>query len=518
MGGSELSRSARSLIQLIESDPLNPQPYCMLAQVYEAAREFRKAELVLRQAVDVAPLHAQTWARLGALHSNLGQWQAAVDAFEHAYALDSLDPEYLSGYGLALIATQDLEGAARVSAMLLERFSDRSHSHVIAGHLSKVQGLFDEASKSYGRALQIDPGQTDAAYNLADLAPPEAADPLTARLETLRRDPALSSREVANICFALARVYEQAGRVDLAYAALQDANRAAESMMARLGHDYDPGALQEQSEALIRMFTPDVFPSQLEPIDLDLKLIFIVGLPRSGTTLVERILSSHSQVASGGELPFMQECLVKYRAGRQALGHHGPIAVVNDKERQLLSGLREEYLDRIFERELDRDYVVDKLPANFAALGLIRLLFPSAIIVHCRRDPMATCWSLYAAHFGIHTPYNTSFERIAHYYGIYSRLMTHWGNVLVPAITDVRYEDVVADPERSARGLLSECGLPWEDSCVQFHTNGNPAYTASMQQVRQPVYTTSVSRWRKFEKHLLPLANALSEHVRAYRR
>jgi hypothetical protein len=396
---------------------------------------------------------------------------------------------------------------------LLEKSPDRSESHVIAGHVFKVQGRFGEAIKSYRRALQTDSGQTEAAYNLVDLAPPEATDPLTVRLETLRRDPSLSSREVANICFALARIYEQADRLDSAYAALQDANRAAQSMMARLGHDYDPGAMQEQAEALIQMFTSEVFPSQLDPIDLDMKLIFVVGLPRSGTTLIERMLSNHSQVATGGELPFMQECLVKYRAGRQASGKHGKVVVANEKERQLLLGLREEYLDRIFERELDREYVVDKLPANFAALGLIRVLFPNAIIVHCRRDPMATCWSLYAAHFGIHTPYNTSFERLAHYYGIYSRLMTHWGKVLVPAIIDVRYEDVVADPERSARALLRDCALQWEDACLQFHTNDHPAYTASMQQVRQPVYTTSVSRWRKFEKHLLPLADALSENV-----
>ena len=165
----------------------------------------------------------------------------------------------------------------------------------------------------------------------------------------------------------------------------------------------------------------------LEPLELDLKLLFIVGMPRSGTTLVERILSSHPQVSAGGELTFMQDCLTKLLASRQAAGRTGSIDLADEADRNALLELRESYLDRLFERDLDSEYVTDKLPANFSALGLIRLLFPDARIVHCIRDPVAVCWSLYSAHFGVHVPYNASLDYLVHYYGnVYTKWMTHW--------------------------------------------------------------------------------------------
>jgi tetratricopeptide (TPR) repeat protein len=516
MTDSEFSSAVQSLIHAIQADPVDLESYGRLAGLYATARSFRKAELVLLQAVDVAPLHAETWNRLGALYSNLGKWTCAVDAFARACPLNPRNSDYWVGYGLALLATQDLENATRARDALLKQFPDRSETHLIAGHISKVQGHFDAAIASYRVALQLEPHQADAAYNLVDLAPPGMSDPLTRTLELRRQESSLSDREMANICFTLARVYEHADQIDSAYRALQDANRAASATMARFGQLYDPQAMAAAADELIDVFTADVFPTSLEPLDVGVKMIFVVGLPRSGTTLVDRILSSHSQVMSGGELPFMQECLEEYRVERRTSGRRGRIDVANEQERKVLARLREGYLDRIFERELDGAYVVDKLPANVAALGLIRVLFPDAIVVHCRRDPVATCWSLYRAHFGNHCPYYTSFDHLTHYYKVYSKLMTHWGAALIPPVVEVQYEDLVAHPECKVRALLDACGLHWEDDCLRFERSRKPVYTASMQQVRQPLYATSVSRWRRFAKHLTLLSDSLAERLEAH--
>src|SRR5262249_24750244 len=267
---------------------------------------------------------------------------------------------------------------------------------------------------------------------------------------------------------------------------------------------------------IVTTFSAAVCQSPLESIDLGTKLIFIVGLPRSGTTLIERILSSHPRIISGGELPFMYEVLENYLAARRGAGQKGAVALPDAAERQLLLAAREEYVDRLYERDLDADFVIDKLPANFAAMGLIRVLFPDAVIVHCRRDPMATSWSLFRSHFGIHASYSTTFTQLAHYYRIYAGLMAHWSKVIKAPLSEVRYEHIVCDPEPIIRRLLDTCGLEWADSCLRFEENASPVYTASLQEVRQPLYQESVSRWKKFSSHLAPLAELLTPYAQAY--
>jgi tetratricopeptide (TPR) repeat protein len=493
--------AANSLIKLIASNPLDVPVYLRLAGVYQSAGEFRKAELTLRRAIEIDALRPEAWTQLGSLYSTLGDWRAAADSFAQAVTLDAVDAATLANYGMALIGAQDARTADTVCRTLLDKFPGRSEGHLLAGHLSKIRGKVEQATESYGRALQHDPRQTDAMFNLVELSPPELTDPLTERLETLRRDPSLSVGQLANVQFALARIYEHAGQLDRCFALLQEANATTEALMRRSGHGYDPKRQEEDAGRLIAMFDSAALATQLTPLEIELKMIFIVGLPRSGTTLVDRILSSHSRVTSGGELPFMQDCLVQLRGGG--------IDVRVPAQRQLLEQLREQYVDAIFERELDAEYVIDKLPANFSAVGLIRMLFPDAVIVHCTRDPIATCWSLYSANFGTHLSYYTSFEHLVHYYKVYSRLMAHWNRVFGSTIVTVEYEKLVADPERRIRELLAACGLVWEDACLNSCSNDQPIYTASMQQARRPIYTESIDRWRKFEKHLAPLINGL---------
>lgn len=494
--------STASLLRAIETNPLDLRAYCTLAGVYMATGEFHKAGITLRRVIEIDPFHHEAWQRLGIAHSNEGEWPSAVEALAEACALDPTDATSRVAYGLALIATQDLRAAAEVRDTLLERFPGRAESYLIAGHISKIHGRFDEAAQHYRRALELDPRQTEAIFNLVDLSPPEPSDPFTANLEKLRQDPALSHRQSANLHFALARIYERAAQVERAFAAYSQANAAAAAMLGELGNAYDPRRAEEETRQIIERFPSEILAQPLEPLDLELKLIFVVGMPRSGTTLVERILSSCPGVSTGGELPFMQRCLSNLLARGLRLD--------DARQRQLLLNCREEYLDGLFERELDDGYVIDKLPVNFSALGLIRLLFPDALMIHCARDPVATCWSLYCAHFGTHLAYYTSLEHLVHYYrNVYCRSMAHWRRVLGSQIVDVQYERLVANPEHEVRELLKQCSLPWDDACLNFHRNEQPIYTANMQQARLPFTTESIARWRPFEQQLTPLLEGL---------
>ena len=253
------------------------------------------------------------------------------------------------------------------------------------------------------------------------------------------------------------------------------------------------------------------FDRPLPPLTLGPRLIFIVGMPRSGTSLVEQILASHPRVAGGGELTIAADCERHYTRRRQELGLGGAADPGDERERELLLEVREQYVDQLFERNLDAEFVTDKSPGNFARVGFIRSLFPDAAIVHCRRHPVATCWSLFASNFALHDPYYNSLEHLAHYYGCYRRLMAHWRSVLRPAVTEMSYEDLVASPEREIRRLLDQTALNWDERCMNFHTSPRPVLTASHTQVRTPIYTTSLERWRPFESRLGALAGLLGE-------
>jgi hypothetical protein len=505
----EQMHSAKSLLRIIEANPSDVPAYCKLAGVYESSGAHHKAKLTLRRALEIDPFHQEAWLRLGIHHMNRGEWRCAADAFEHSTVISPMDASGWIGSGMASIASQDLRTACRMRDMLAAKFADRPQTHLIAGHISKIQGHFAAAADSYRRALVLDPEQAEALYNLVDLHPPAPADPLTERLESLLRKPSLSHRESAMGRFALARIHDKAGSIDQSFALYRSANAAAAAMMQGSGNAYVPRHAEEEVETTIGMFSEAAVTDPLQPFDIGIRLIFIVGMPRSGTTLTERILSNHSQVSAGGELPFMQECLAKLRSGPGSL----------KVSREFLRRLRNEYLDALFESELDADFVTDKLPANFAALGLIRILFPEAIIVHCVRDPVATCWSLYTSYLDSHLSYHTAFDDLIHYHNkIYARYMRHWAGIGEMNIIDVEYEGLVGDPEFRIRELLLRCGLPWEADCLNVQGNDQPIFTASVAQARQPIYSTSVARWKKFERHLQPLAEGLIDPRTAERK
>ena len=271
---------------------------------------------------------------------------------------------------------------------------------------------------------------------------------------------------------------------------------------------YDPAAFEHLTGPQIDYFTRERVRAMPKATLRSDKPVFIVGMPRSGTSLVEQILASHPAVHGAGELDFIHHIWVGMLGMLGSNFGKYPKCLDNLTTEQV-DGMADVYLSPLVAMKPDAVRITDKMPLNFLHLGLIASLFPSARIIHCRRDPMDTCLSCFMTHFNYPQPFQHDLEHLGHFYRLYEKLMGHWKTVIDLPMLEVSYEEVVADPEAQSRRMVEFLGLPWNDDCLKFHQTKRPCATASVMQVRRPVYGSSVGRWRHYEKHLGPLKSAL---------
>jgi tetratricopeptide (TPR) repeat protein len=497
--------AAKYLVATIKTHPASPAPYKLLADVQRSLGNPTAEAAVLEELTSLEPLNAETWGRLASIQSGRGRSDDAYRAYLCASRLMPNDCRHWEGLGAAALAAQRFPRAEEARDELLKRFPGRAASHLLAGHIQKALGNREPARAAYDAALALNPHSSEAIYNRVDLDPPALSDALTLQLKKLLENQHLEGTDSANLNFALARILEAAKEYAGAFTYYEKANAAVVLLMGAKGIRYRPADAETWVARTLTTYPSSAFRQPLDPLPINLRPIFIVGMPRSGTSMVEQIFASHPKVAPGGELTIATDCELLHAQRRAELGLHGAVNPLDERERSLLTEVRERYIDQLLERDLDAEYVTDKLPGNFTRLAFIRLLFPEALIVHCGRHPIATCWSLFASNFALHDPYYNSLEHLAHYYRCYERLMSHWGSVLQPPMMELRYEDLVSDPETQIRRLIAEAGLDWNDRCMAFHANQRPVLTASHAQTRTPIYATSVDRWRHYEPQLRTL-------------
>lgn len=447
----------------------------------------------------------EPWRRRGLERARRGDFAGAAGDFRRALAAEPDDQAAWQGLARAALALQDLQEAARAAQVLTVRFADSAASHVLAGHVDKARGDTAAALQCYRRALTCDRGAGEALFGLADLEPPAADSDLAGQARRVADDPSAPVPDRVNAAFALARIFDAAGHFAAAMEYLTAANELARADLARQGTVYDPAEVAAQIAATMAAYTAASFDRPLDPLPVDVTPIFVIGLPRSGTTLIEQILASHPRIAAGGELTAAMQCEEDFRRRRQAAGRTGLVKASDPTDRALLETARERYLEALFERNLDAPFVVDKLPANFRIAGFLRLLFAQAPIIHSRRNGAATGFSLYNANFAGHEPYYHDLDHLAHYYGQYQRLMQHWQQVVEPPLHTVHYEALAADPATQIPALLHAAGLDMHPDCMTFHRLDRPVFTASHAQVRQPVYTKAVDHWRHYAAWLGPV-------------
>ncbi len=461
----------------------------------------------------------------------------ALGAIDRALSIEPRNPQLLIRRGQYLLAAGRLADArqaaaaaqrcAGADAMLLDaigtlysRADDQrralaAYEQAVAAAPGNAQFIFNraavrrflgqiaEAEADYDRVIALNPADYEAYRNRSHLRTQSAQSNHVAELTALIAHPLPDWRAQVQLQYALAKEYEDLGQYEQSF---QHLRRGA--ALRRQHMRYDVATDVATADWIIDAFA--AAPAGIATDACADAPIFIVGLPRSGSTLVDRMLGSHSQLHSAGELTCLALAIV------DAVRRQSPGAQLS--RRQLVAGsasldfaaLGRDYVNRVRAAGVDAARFTDKMPLNYLYCGLIARALPNAKIVHVRRDPMAACYAIYKTLFEDGYPYSYDLAELGQYYVGYHRLMAHWQAIMPAAIYTLNYEHLVADQPGQTRKLLQFCGLEWQDACAQFHENAAPSTTASAAQVRQPVYQSSVSQWRHYQQQLAPLCSQLN--------
>jgi Flp pilus assembly protein TadD len=486
---------------------------CNEALAHHQAGRFADAIGLYQRILSLRPDLPEIYNNFGHALAALGKPAAAIVAFQCAVELKPDNPEAFCNWGLALAELgrlDDAEAKYRQAIQVRPRF-DGAYNNL--GLLLKARGRLAEARAAIEHAIRMAPGNISYYDNLAAVRPFVADDPYLAALEALAEDSTTPSiDDQIHLHFALAKAYENIDRPESAFRHLLRGNALKRQQMV-----YDEaealGTMDRLRELMGRGFiqarrgcgTPSPLP------------VFIVGMTRSGTTLIEQILASHPQVFGAGELQLFDQSA---GAIRNTLPGSPPfpemISCMSAEHFRALGAL---YLNRIAQQAPKAARITDKMTVNFLFAGLIHLALPDATIIHAVREPADTCVSCFATHFSAGHAHSYDLAELGRYHRHYRALMAHWHEVLPPGrIMDVHYEELVADLEGVARRIVSHCGLVWDVRCLDFSRTERPIRTASAAQARKPIYKDSVGRWRKYQAFLGPLLAELDHDPAEYKR
>lgn len=482
----------------IELNPRLIDAYVNLAGAEMARQRYGEALRWLDSALAFAPGHAATLVARSKVLRQTGFLDEALDSARRAVTAMPHSAEAHNAQGEALQALGRLDEALACYDKAVELPGAAGETaRMNCAALLLENGRGDEAVALLGKLLDNNSRCVSAWQNLAEIKTFTADDPDIARMESLLGPQGVEGRnERIALHFALGKAYLDANQAATAFHHLAQGNR-----MKRATFAYDGEAAARWMSAIAKVCTPALLKRLKGSGNVSEMPIFVVGMPRSGTSLVEQILASHPLVHGAGELramPALVETLGAYPAG------------LKDLSADDLARLGDAYLARVAPLSRGRRHVVDKMPANFLYAGLIHLILPNARIIHCRRDPVDTCLSCYSTLFSVEQLFAYDFAELGGFYRSYQALTGHWRKVLPKKrFLDLDYEAVVGDQEPQTRRLLDFLGLPWDDACLRFHQTVRPVRTASASPVRLPIYTTSSGRWRKYAAHLAPLLTAL---------
>jgi tetratricopeptide (TPR) repeat protein len=434
-----------------------------------AAERLTDAEEAFRELLQLEPENPQNWAALGSVHVRLLRQQEALSAYEEAARLN---PTH-AGFRLAI------------------------------GHVNKTLGRRAQCEEAYRECLRLDPKYAEAYWSLADLKNYFFSDAELAAMRDLLASPAADTDQ-AQLHFAIARALEQRDSYSEAFR-----HYAAGNGLRKRTSPFSIATFEAKSKRIVACCDAEFFRSRAGAGLPDPAPIFVVGLPRSGSTLIEQILASHSQVEGTMELhniPAMVRELDHLAADRD--GYPESVRALSLDE---LTGLGRRYVAETRAVRSGRPHFIDKMPNNFSHVGLIHAILPNARIVNVRWHPMDACFSNYKQYFAHGQSFSYDLEDLGRYYRCYLTLMDHWDEMLPGKVMHLQYEQLIRDPEDAVRRLLDHCGLPFEAATLSFHENRRPVRTASAEQVRQPLYASGVGYWKRFATELEPLRAALGD-------
>jgi tetratricopeptide (TPR) repeat protein len=489
--------------------PAYPEAHGNLGNILLARGQAAEAEACYRAALRHRPAYADAHANLGnalRLQKRLAEAEAAYRAALH------YRPSYVETHvnlGHVLRDQHNIPAARTAYEEALRLKPDFIEPRNNLGACFMEEGRWAEAVTQLREVLRLQPDYAPALGNLGTLARDgfyRFTDDETARLRTLLDSGTLTGENRCMLTYALANVLDKRKAHDEAFSYYEQANDLRREMFRQRGEGLDPEQHRRFIDSMIAVATPEFFRTVASfgnPSELP---VYILGMPRSGTSLVEQILASHPQVYGGGELPHIPMLARQLsRALRVPEDYPACLARIGAEQARTLAAQQLDLLSQLGGAAVR---ITDKLPANVFHLALIHLLFPQARIIHCRRDPLDVCVSCFLQDF--HTlSFATRLEDIGIFYREYERLAAHWRAVLPARVFEVQYEEMVANQEAVSRALVAFCGLDWHERCLTFHETRRVVQTSSVAQVRQPIYGSSVGRWRRYRRHLKPLFRAL---------
>jgi tetratricopeptide (TPR) repeat protein len=435
------------------------------------------------------------------LLSKLGKFSQAKQQAEILLNEHPNNLQYLAAKASAMVGVGEVDQAIILYQQVLnDARSDLPGIQLLLGHAFKANGNIEQAVAAYQQAYKIRADFGDAYWSLANTKTYRFTDNELALMQNELSKVDIEQDDKSHLEFALAKVYEDRKQFDTAFNYYQNGNASKN----HVSH-YSQAKLSENVEAQKSVFTPDFFKTHQDLGEQTPDPIFIVGLPRAGSTLLEQILASHSQVDGTMELHNVMGL-----AARLSGSKSGYPFVVNEIDQDFFARFGKQFIEDTRCYRQGAAFFIDKMPNNFMHIGLIKAILPNAKIIDARRDPIACCFSGYKQLFAEGQEFSYDLDNLVHYYQSYQSLMTHWDTVLPGFVLKVQHEDVIDDLETQVRRILDFCQLPFESSCLHFYNTKRTIKTPSSEQVRQPINTNARDQWKNFETHLTPLMNAFS--------
>ena len=500
---NRLDVAERLLKPHLKEDPFDARAIRMLAELAWRIGRSRDAEHLLRRAIEIAPGFTAARAQLALVLGRMGRPAEALPLLDRLFEEAPGDIGHLNLKAATVGRLGDFEEAIELYEHVLERAPTQPRVWLSYGHMLKTLGRQLEGVAAYRKAIEIAPTLGEAWFSLANLKTVKFPEADIAAMNAALASDQLRDEDRFHLHFALGKAMHDAGRIDDAFG-----HYAAGNALRRKSQPYHRGDTATMVDRAIAAFPRDAFEERASGGCTAPDPIFIIGMPRAGSTLVEQILSSHSKVEGTSELPDLPAL------ARREPGYAKGSLQLSAEQRKALG---EEYLQRTaVQRRTDKPFFIDKLPNNWLFVPFIRLILPNAKIIDARRHPIGCCFSNFRQHFARGQAFSYDLTDLGSYYSSYVRLMAHVDAALPGKVHRVVYERMVNDTETEIRSLLDYCGLEFEPACLNFHQTERAVRTASSEQVRQPIYRHATEEWQPYEEYLAPLKRALGEVLEVY--
>ncbi len=505
----KVGKAERKVRELLKKFPADVTAIRLLADIGIKVGQLKDAGHLLERCLELAPDFNAARHSYALLLIRLQKPEAAMHEAGKLLAQEPNNPNFLTLKASILGRIGDQEGAIEVYEQVLKHYPNQARAQMSYGHTLKTVGRLDEAIEAYRKCIRLSPDVGEAYWSLANLKTFRFSDE---DIESMRQQVTAEDGDAddqAHLAFALGKALEDRGEFDESFKFYRRGNA-----IRRIEHRHNPKVNVLEAVRQVRALGKEFFEQREGWGCQAPDPIFIVGLPRAGSTLLEQILASHSQVEGTSELQDIIAISRKLggKSRQHPAGKYPECLLEMDAEQ--FRKLGERYLETTHIHRSDTPFFIDKMPNNFRHIGLIHLILPNSKIIDARRHPMGGCFSAFKQLFASGQTFTYGLEDIGKYYRDYVRLMDHWDSVLPGRVHRVQYEDMVADTETQIRALLGYCELDFEEQCLRFYETDRAVRTPSAEQVRKPIYKEGLEQWRHFEAHLDPLKEALGPEVR----